>query len=496
MKKLTYISMGLLAGTLCVNTACEGFLDREPLSEITEEMLGIDPNASDSVKYTTADQAEALLKAAYQDYTGEYYQLDIYIYNENQSDNSYAGESKAQSTSIDNYTLDASNGNVSRDWRYLYNQIAKCNSVIQWVPMITDVALTSQRKNEIVGEALTIRAKCYFDLVRIYGDVPLVLEEVPSITRENIEEVYPLLYPERRSQEEVMDTVVSDLTKALAMVREYSSNKFMVSGAVVNAYLAEVYATLKPVNWEKVRDHAQAVVDDNRYGLYDNFDDNFAAAEDGSGLKNEHGKESLFEIDLNSWSTGGNWGYQMFMGTDWKKFNTPSIDLVKAFEAEGDTERMNASIFWSDVTGKWTDVYWSASNYPFCYKMRVEEKGNIVLLRLPAVILLLAEAENELGNLETARGLVDRVRNRVSLGNTPAAGKDAMRLAIEKERRLELCFEGYRWWDLKRTDRAIEVMKAAKDGQSAYSLPEYRLLWPIPQGERDTNEKLTQNSGY
>jgi hypothetical protein len=495
MKKIRYISL-LLLGILVLNQSCEEFLDEDPLSDITEDMLGIDPDASDTVKYKTAAQAEALLAAAYQDYNNEFYQLDVYIYNEAQSDNAYAGEPKAQTTTIDNFSIDASNGNVSRDWRYMYNQIAKCNSVIEWAPKITDLALTDARKNEMVGEAKTIRARCYFNLVRIYGDVPLVLKEIPSISNKNLEEIYPLLYPERKTSEEVYNQIISDLTEALSGVKDYSSNKAIVSKAVVNATLAEVYATKQPVDWGKVKQYASAMTGDARYGLYDNYDDNFAVAADKSKLTNEHGKESIFEIDLTAWSTGGNWGAQMFYGKDWKKFNTPSKDLVKLFQDEKDSVRFKSTIKWEDVTGVWTDIYWPASNYPFAYKMRLEEKGNIVMLRLPAVMLLLAEAENELGNLEAARLLVDKVRNRAKMNGTAAVSKDAMRLAIEKERRLELAFEGYRWWDLKRTGRAIQVMNSAKDIHNTYNVTERKLVWPVPQSERDQNEKLTQNPGY
>jgi hypothetical protein len=74
-----------------------------------------------------------------------------------------------------------------------------------------------------------------------------------------------------------------------------------------------------------------------------------------------------------------------------------------------------------------------------------------------------------------------------------------MRLAIAKERRLELAFEGHRWYDLKRTGRAIEVINALKDGNGnslGYHLTESKLVWPIPQSERDKNNQLTQNPGY
>ena len=114
-------------------------------------------------------------------------------------------------------------------------------------------------------------------------------------------------------------------------------------------------------------------------------------------------------------------------------------------------------------------------------------------------MLLRAEALNETGDLSGAAALVNQIRNRVNLAPVAASDQNAMRLAIEKERRLELAFEGHRWFDLKRTGRAIEVMNNAKGpgGISlGYSLNQDKLLWPIPQAELDKNTKLTQNPGY
>jgi hypothetical protein len=118
---------------------------------------------------------------------------------------------------------------------------------------------------------------------------------------------------------------------------------------------------------------------------------------------------------------------------------------------------------------------------------------------LADIILLKAEALNESGDVTGAAELVNQIRPRVQLPNTTAANQADMRLAIEKERRLELAFEGHRWFDLKRTGRAIEVMTNAigSDGSAfGYVLSENNLLWPIPQGELDINTKLTQNPGY
>jgi hypothetical protein len=192
----------------------------------------------------------------------------------------------------------------------------------------------------------------------------------------------------------------------------------------------------------------------------------------------------------------------MFRGLDWKKFNIPSNDLVPAFDAENDMIRKTSSIIFGNVVGKWTDTHWPQTNYPFLNKYRIftsPSPQNYIFIRLADILLLKAEALNETGDLTGSAALVNQIRTRVSLPNTPANSQAAMRLAIEKERRLELAFEGVRWYDLKRTGRAIEVINNAKgvDGVNlGYAIAEYQLLWPIPQAELDKNTQLTQNPGY
>ncbi|RZK64245.1 MAG: RagB/SusD family nutrient uptake outer membrane protein, partial [Pedobacter sp.] len=116
------------------------------------------------------------------------------------------------------------------------------------------------------------------------------------------------------------------------------------------------------------------------------------------------------------------------------------------------------------------------------------------ILRLADIKLLKAEALNELsaGGWSSAKTIVDEIRGRVNLGGTPANSQSAMRLAIEKERRLELAFEGHRWFDLLRTNRAVEVMNAQRDDNGAllYNISTSKLLFPIPQAERDRNPNL------
>lgn len=499
------ISYGLL---VCFSlTACNSFLDESPDSELTNENWGSGDKNSSTV-YTTATQMEQLLAGAYNLYGNEFWQLDWYIMNDAQSDNAYAGEQKEQTMQIDEFRIESTNDIVKRDWKYLYEQITRANTIIEWAPKITDSALTEARCAQMLGEARFMRAFAYFNLVRIYENVPLITKYVPEINLQNIDELYPLIYPEQAPIENVYSQIIEDLEFAEKNAPDYSEKKFKITKAFVNLVMAQVYATkdgFANTNWTKVREYAKAVVDDTRYGLMDNYNDLFAPATpstDGSlpssPLMYSNTKESIFEVEYSSWATLGNWGAQMFYGVDWKKYNTPSQDLNSAFNKEGDTIRKDGSIVFGDVTGRWTDKYWPSNKYPYCYKLRAQESANIVLFRLPEAILLLAEAENELGNITEAKRLLNLVRSRVNLANTTATTKDNLSLAIENEHRFEFAFEGNRWMYLKRRGRFIEVMKKSTDHQRTYAanLNENRLIWPIPQEELDLNENLIQNKGY
>lgn len=508
MKKniLKYICITLIAP---VFFACDSFLDESPYSEITNENWG-GGDENESTKIETAAALETLMSGAYTNFASEFWQLDWFIINDAQADNAYAGENKVARLEIDELDLSTTNDNAKREWKYLYEHISATNTIIHWADSIKDPALTDKRRNEIKGEARFMRALAYFNLVRIYGDVPVITGYLPEITNDNIKDYYDLIYPARKPVEEVYAQILEDIEYAQENVVDYSSNKFKITKAFVNLILAQVYATkdgFENTNWQKVKEYLELIASDGRYGLLDKYNDVFEVIVNGTQtegnlpdgkLKNEHSKESIFELDCVDKTATGNWSASMFYGTDWKKFNTPSIDLVRAFESEGDIVRKEATLRYGDVTGKWTDKFWPSNKYPYCFKQRVKSNGNIVFFRYAEVILLLAEAENELGNIAKAKELLNQIRNRAELANTTANTKEALRLAIENECRLEFAFEGKRWMDLKRRGRFIEVMHRTVDHQNSYAagMNENKLLWPIPQSEIDLNENLTQNRGY
>lgn len=479
MKKKIYLAIAMFSGLFL--TSCDSILDKEPLSELIDK-------TTDTDKPFTAADAEAAMAAAYaglKTSQAELMMLDYYVNGDAQSDNSHAGADNPDNFQIDDYKISSTNNNVSRDWRYFYGLVALCNNVIEKAPTAAD--LTPARRDEMIGEASFLRGWLYFGMVQLWGGVPIVTKPVPAISAENFEEVYKILYPDRKSLEEVYAQIIEDLVRAVNFApTAYGPNKMRGTKYAAHAVLAKVYATINPHDWAKVNEHCDAVIAGG-FSLLPVYDHLW----DGN---HENSAEAIFEMNCTDWNTGGNWGSSMFVGTDWKKFNTPTHNLVDAFDAAGDNVRKASSIKFQKVTS-WTDAYWDTNNYPFCYKMRNTAGGqNQIFLRLADIYLLKAEALTELGQLDNVSGAqyyVNLVRSRVSLTPTTATTADALLTAIANERRLELAFEGHRWYDLKRTGKAVETMSAL-----GYNINENKLLWPIPQGERDKNINLTQNPGY
>lgn len=470
--------------------SCEDYLDLEPVSQ----SIVVGNTDADSLYFKSASEVEAALAGTYGGFKDEYFQLDYFVNGDAQSDDAYAGGDNPDNFQIDDYRLDATNRNVSRDWGYLYTTIGKANTILNNIDDVTDPALTASRKAEIIGEASFIRAFMYFQLVQLWGDVPLQLQEVKTISADRLDEIYAIIFPARSSTEQVYAQIISDLERALPLVRPTATHKGYATTGAVNALLAKVYATREPHDWAKVKTYCDAVIAGG-YSLLSDYNQLWSNA-------NENSAESIFEINYSGGASDGNWGTKIFRGLDWKKFNLPSNDLVAAFEAENDQIRKNASIVFIDISGKWSDEHWPQTHYPFINKWRNFQEGsdqNYIFIRLADILLLKAEALNELNDQAGAAELVNRIRTRVGLADISVASQADMRLAIEKERRLELAFEGHRWYDLKRTGRAIAVINNARgaNGQNlGYNLTSQRLLWPIPQAELDKNQKLTQNPGY
>jgi len=338
----------------------------------------------------------------------------------------------------------------------------------------------------------------YFDLVRLWGDVPLITTEPPAITAANIEKVYPLYYPPRDSVAKVYRQIISDLNFALQPGGAPAidpGNKFKFSKTVANALLAKIYAE-KPVrDYDKVISYSNEVEKD--VSLVTNYGDLFDMNANKSGPKYTNTSESIFEI---SFAGGGLW-FTWLVGVDqsdpnskydWAKWLTPSRDLIAAFDKAGDVVRKAETIINADVS--WSNEY-PSKGYPFMYKYR-SKYSSVIKIRLADILLLKAEAYIGKGDVANATTQVNKIRTRAKLSSLSTVTLDD----VLNERRLELAFEGQRWFDLVRNDKAISVMNTLNSRDVGRLLmnkvTEQSILIPIPQPQIDKNPSMVQNPGY
>lgn len=451
-------------------------MDREPISDLTEGNF-----------FKTGADAEAALVAAYDALQSEYYIFDLFTNGDVISDNCYAGGDNPNNFQLDEFTTTTTNVNVQRDWGYLYEGISRANAVLDNVGDIKSPDLSDERKQEILGEASFLRATHYFQLVNLYGEVPLVLEKVNTTDP-------AIIYQARSTVQDVYNAIITDLEFALENAPVGTDQPQRVSKGAAEAMLAKVYAYLPNPDWSMVDEYASRVISGGSYSLLPSFDHLW----DG---QHENSAEAIFEIQYIGGTNEANWGPQLWLppsitGDSWRKFNTPSNDLLQAYDDAGDQVRKQSSIIIQNSL-PWQDGNFPDGNIPFPYKQRAangwSSPNNVILIRLAHIILLQAEAKAELIQLDASKALVNQVRRRVNLPATTASSQLELLKAIMLERRLELAFEGHRWYDLKRSGKALEVMDALDKG---YQITESKLLFPIPQSELDRNPSLTQNSGY
>lgn len=475
-----------LSAALLAMSGCTKILDKSPVTDIITSTKGAPISATDAENAVGGVYTAEIGYA----YGLEFNVLDRITNGDAKADNCYSGGDNPNNISIDLFTFNAANTNIERDWKDAFGIIATANITLEQVAACADPALTAARKIQMLGEVRFMRAFTYFDLVRLFGRVPIMLRPADQTNSETL--IQSTLVPQS-SPDSVYRTILEDLWYARANVRNDNTapSKMTITKGAVNAILAKVYASMATPNWDSVAYYCDQVIPN--YSLVPNF----KSLWDNSDKNNT---EAIWEFNYEGYSKIGNWIPSQFMTAGWKKFNTPTNDLVNTYRAEGDSIRLHASI--SFVNYGWSDPYWKDPNhFPILSKYPDPTNGtnDFYPIRLADILLLRAEAHLKKGDIGSAAALVNKVRSRVSLPPTPAANAADMALAIDKERRLELAFEGHRWFDLLRTGRAVAVMNTVKDGSGNnlnYNVKDYQLIYPVPQGQIDNNQRLTQNPGY
>ncbi|MBR4809861.1 MAG: RagB/SusD family nutrient uptake outer membrane protein [Bacteroidales bacterium] len=476
----------------------------------------IEEHGESEVQFSTRSDMLGLRNTMYNSWLKDLQEMgleDWLVYSETRSDNAYCGTTTPEIMALEANTQDGSNVNVKRDWDWYQTQVSNANNIICNIDEIRkmDSTLSESECRQWKAEALIWRAFCFFRLTQLWGDAPMVLEIPPAITVDNVEEYYHLYYPDRVPRDQVYARLVEDLTLAAQDAPDVDAgNKMLLSKAFAKGLLARIYAE-KPIrDWNKVIEYCNDI-EGMGFKLEENYDDLWAYtpfsndAEKGASDAHRNSKETIMEVQWTN-KNEGNWVFMMYHRNaydpdnsySWAKWTTPSRDLIAAFEAEGDEVRYKASVVWDSCN--WSN-YYPSDNYAFAHKMRTNV-SSIILMRLGEIYLLHAEALACTGKLAEAAEYVNRIRNRAGLAPiaTPSDEKTAIDLIL-KERRLELAFEGFRFFDLARHDRIIDVHNSAELAKDSYwqrrsPLDENTILLPIPTTALESNSSLEQNPGY
>lgn len=465
--------------TICIISAfvlssCEDFLTKELKGEFSTDTY-----------YQNENQALQAINGVYNAIAFTSFNNALWVFGDVASDDAVKGGNpgdQAGITYIDEFNVDANNGIVSNFWAFTYEAIARANNVIANVP---SVPMDEAEKNRIIGEAKFIRAYSYFNLVNIFGRVPLKL--LPQLTPQTIH--VPL-----SDVATIYQQIETDLKDAAAVLPDtYSSlNTGRVTKGAALAMLGKV--SLYQQKWQAALDYFGEMETTATYSLVPDYADLFT-------LANENSSESIFEIQhlsnqnpftgsvLNQWfAPAAEGGYY---------FNSPTQSLVDAFEktATGEADpRLDATVDRS------SQPYLTKKHQQPLDEIPASLKGdadlNYIYLRYADVLLMKAEAFNELGQPGQALFNLNKVRERArnSFSGTIPAGlledinttdQNSLRLAIRHERRVELAQEFHRYFDLMRWGKA--VAEAALGPGFDYDTKRYM---PIPQEETDSNQAI------
>jgi hypothetical protein len=481
---------------LAIAAGCDNFLDPRPDDVLAPENF-----------YQSAQDAVSAVNAVYAQtqwvYFYYWYQSDI------ATDDVLATPNfGTDGHQLASYTFDSTLWSLDNQWSNAYITINRANIALAHVPSIT---MDPVMRDRVLGEAKYLRALMYFELVRMFGDVPLIDHEVASVEEAQAP---------RAPAAEVYDLIESDLQSAIATLpASYSGTDLgrATSGAA-RALLAKVYLTQG--DWNNAAKYAGEVIMSGHYSLNPDYRTNFRIASENTN------PESIFEIQYGApEQTAGVVGSVQslftlpagFPGGDGYGLMEVSPELI-ALYAPGDQRGAGATYFappYTDALGRTTS--WSVPGGPAFHKWLDEDNAknmtarawqqmpnNWIVLRYADVLLMYAEAVNEGGaaTAGTAEAALNQVRMRAGIGSLNGLAQPALRDSIRVERRRELAFEGQRWFDLSRwgiLDATIqaktELMQSIQPGETTVHGVSSNLF-PIPETQINSNDKLTQNPGW
>lgn len=399
---------------------------------------------------------------------------------------------------FDQAKVSATSTRVYDYWQTVYHNIARCNSVL--MPEHLAVVSADSLRNQYEGEARFIRAYHYFNLVRLFGPVFIVTERISAEEARKYD---------RSSVEDVYSTILNDLNIAIEKLpKSYTAaEKGRVTSWAAKGLLAKVYMTRGKID-EDTRSLLKDIYEKSGYRLMTTYESVF-------NITNEVNDEILFTIRYKSGGIGlgsifGNRFAPQQSGSsvingDGSGFNYPSSDLVQAYSSTDVRKDVTIALTYVNDKNQIIDRRYVKK---FLSPVTIKDDGDKdwPVIRFADIVLLYAEVVNELDGVDGALPLINETRLRAGLTELKTISipnKHAMRMAIEKERRLEFAYENQRWFDLVRTGRVIDVMNSHYAVEDYYQtltgvgpLKGNTILLPIPQKEIDINQNISQNVGY
>jgi len=480
--------------------------------------------------YKSKQDVETAINGIYQEFTvdgfyGMFNNQSIYI-NDLQTDYVKAGAqtNSAHIRELSNFAIQPTNLFVGYAWEEHYTAINRANVVID---KLTEAAwLDEQSRQNYTNEARFLRALMYFNLVRYFGGVPIVVHdgEGEGAPRNSIDEVY--------------EQIVSDFTAAESLPANYTTLDSRASSLAASALLSKVYLVWAQTLTEKGRAnqreyyqkailYAQKVIDSGKYRLLDKFIDNWS-------VDKKNGAEHIFSIEHDRTINANITGHCTF-ATNWSNSEPVLLATSDKYYLQTDPRDQRRDGSWAkrlydpntggdfEFTIPRFRKYIDSLNYanPASSGNAAGQSTNTTIIRYAEVLLIKAEAENELnGPTQAAYDAINQVRRRAywspynNIQYTPSDGstlelsglsQSEFRERLREERRLEFVLEGQRWFDLCRWHILVKYVKAntPTDAETlgtkttkVQNISKKNYLLPLPQDQIILNPNLEQNWGY
>lgn len=417
---------------------------------------------------TNAAQAESAIIGCYDALqSGGYYGLNYMIFGDLPADNlTHVGVTVTWGE-FDNNSILADNGLVESTWAAIYRVLSRVNNALDQIPLIDATNMSADQKDRAIGELMFLRALAHYDLIRLFGPVA-VRDKAVSNDEES-------LNPSRRSIEEVLQLVNTDLDFAIdnlpnVIIRGRAS-KPAAKALKARIALHQYYMTQLPGFLVQAVDYASDVIDHPGLMLVPDYATLF-------NVEVENNSEAIFQVVYNDQDRNLTARYFAHTSKEGRYEFAPTSFYLNSFEPD-DLRK--------DISVK------TAGSDPYAVKFNDVASGTdpVYVLRLAEMHLIRAEARIlQQENTDDILYDINLIRQRANLQPVNITSYAGLKLEVESQRQKEFAFEGHRWFDLVRTDRAIEVLDRVTNKN--------QYLFPIPQAELIANDNpgMYQNDGY